>query len=101
MPALTHYYPLPTTATYHPSPTTPHPPPTTHHPLRTTHYALSTTHYPLLRDVVGAPEDSELRRRLKCICSLANPADIKVDKVTHRLVARHDAEPYAEPLPSP
>jgi len=55
----------------------------------------------LWRDVVGAPEDSELRRRLKCICSLANPADIKVDKVTHRLVAKHDAEPYAEPLPSP
>ena len=41
---------------------------------------------------MGAPEDSELRRRLKCICSLANPADIKVDKVTHRLVAKHDAE---------
>ena len=50
---------------------------------------------------MGAPEDSELRRRLKCICSLANPADIKVDKVTHRLVAKHDAEPYTEPLPSP
>ena len=35
----------------------------------------------LWRDVVGAPGDSDLRRRLKCICSLANPNDIKVDKV--------------------
>ena len=48
----------------------------------------------LWRDVVGAPEDSELRRRLKCICSLANPADIKVDKVTHGLIAKYNAKPF-------
>ena len=44
----------------------------------------------LRRDVVGAPEDSNLRRRLKCICSLANPNDVRVDKVAHGLVAKYN-----------
>jgi len=62
---------------------------TTHPPLT---YLLSAL-YLLRRDVVGAPEDSDLRRRLKCICSLANPADIKVDKVAHGRIAQYNAKP--------
>lgn len=48
----------------------------------------------LWKNVVGAPADSPLRKRLKCICGLANPSEIGFDKVTNGLVTKYNAKPF-------
>jgi len=48
----------------------------------------------LWRGVVGATDDSPLRKRLKCIVALANPGDVKVDKVTSGLISKYNAKPF-------
>ena len=48
----------------------------------------------LWKSVVGAPADSPLRKRLKCICGLANPSEIGFDKVTNGLVTKYNAKPF-------
>ena len=43
---------------------------------------------------MGAPAESPLRKRLKAICGLANPAEIGFDKVTAGLVTKFNAKPF-------
>jgi len=38
----------------------------------------------LWREVVHAEPDAPIRKRLKAICGLANPADIAIDKARRR-----------------
>ena len=48
----------------------------------------------LWREFVGAEPGANVRKRLKCICGVANPNELQVDTMSRSLVTKYNAKPF-------